>query len=51
MFTYIFSKSFGPAATIHAPGAAFFVAAGLLIVSLVVAQVVRPSEIKGVTAA
>jgi MFS transporter, DHA1 family, tetracycline resistance protein len=51
MFTYIFSKSFGPAATIHAPGTAFFVAAGLLILSLFVAQMVRPSEIKEVSAA
>jgi DHA1 family tetracycline resistance protein-like MFS transporter len=44
MFTYIFSKSFGPGAPIHAPGTAFFVASGLLILSLTVAQVVRPAE-------
>ena len=42
LFTYIFSKSFGPAAPIHAPGAAFFLAAGLLVASLAVAQWVRP---------
>jgi DHA1 family tetracycline resistance protein-like MFS transporter len=42
MFTYIFSKSFGPASAIHAPGLAFFVAAALLVLSLVVAQMVRP---------
>ena len=42
MFTYIFSKSFGPSAPIHAPGAAFFLAAGLLLASLLVAQMVRP---------
>jgi len=42
MFTYLFSKSYGPAAPIHAPGAAFFLAAGLLVASLAVAQWVRP---------
>jgi DHA1 family tetracycline resistance protein-like MFS transporter len=48
-FTYVFSKSFGPAASIHAPGAAFFFAAGLLLAALAVAQSVRPPEFKGVT--
>jgi DHA1 family tetracycline resistance protein-like MFS transporter len=43
MFTYIFSKSIGVGAPIHAPGAAFFGAAGLLVVSLGVAQWVRPA--------
>ena len=42
LFTYIFSKSIGAGAAIHAPGAAFFVAAGLLLTSLGVAQWVRP---------
>jgi DHA1 family tetracycline resistance protein-like MFS transporter len=41
MFTYIFSKSYGPTAPIHLPGLAFFVAAGLLVASLAVAQRVR----------
>jgi DHA1 family tetracycline resistance protein-like MFS transporter len=41
MFTYIFSLSVGTAAVVHAPGMAFFVAAGLLLASLAVAQVVR----------
>jgi DHA1 family tetracycline resistance protein-like MFS transporter len=44
MFTYIFSKSFGPSAPIHLPGAAFFLAAALLLASLAVAQWVRPAE-------
>ena len=42
MFTYVFSKTFGPAAPIHSPGAAFYLASGLLVASLVVAQRVRP---------
>lgn len=42
MFTFIFSKTFGAGAAIQAPGAAFYLAAALLIVSLVVAQWVRP---------
>lgn len=41
MFTYVFSKSIGAGAPIHAPGAAFFGAAGLLVVSLGAAQWVR----------
>jgi DHA1 family tetracycline resistance protein-like MFS transporter len=45
MFTYIFSKSIGAGAAIHAPGAAFFGAAGLLVVSLGVAQWVRPAVV------
>jgi len=42
MFTYIFSKSIGAHAAIHFPGAAFFVAGGLLLTSLAIAQWVRP---------
>ncbi len=42
MFTLVFSKTYGPAALIHAPGMAFYLAAALLAVSLVVAQMVRP---------
>lgn len=42
MFTYVFSKTFGPRAAIHAPGASFYMAASLLAISLVVAQWVRP---------
>jgi DHA1 family tetracycline resistance protein-like MFS transporter len=49
MFTYIFSKSIGAEAAIHVPGTAFFVAAGLLVASLAVAQWVRPA--KGAVAA
>lgn len=45
LFTYVFSRSFGSAATIHIPGAAFFLAAGLLLISLAVAQAVRPPEL------
>jgi DHA1 family tetracycline resistance protein-like MFS transporter len=42
MFTWVFSKTFGPAAAIQMPGAAFFLASALLVVSLIVAQMVRP---------
>ena len=45
LFTYIFSKSIGVGAVIHAPGMAFFVAAGFLIVSLIVAEMVRPPQL------
>jgi MFS transporter, DHA1 family, tetracycline resistance protein len=41
LFTYIFSKSIGAGAPIHAQGTAFFVAAALLLISLAVAQWVR----------
>jgi DHA1 family tetracycline resistance protein-like MFS transporter len=50
MFTYIFSKSIGAHAVLHAPGTAFFVAAGLLLTSLGVAQWVRPPAGSGITA-
>jgi DHA1 family tetracycline resistance protein-like MFS transporter len=43
MFTYVFSKSIGAKAVFHAPGTAFFLAAGLLLTSLAVAQWVRPA--------
>jgi DHA1 family tetracycline resistance protein-like MFS transporter len=46
LFTYIFSKSIGEGAVIHAPGMAFYVAAGILILSLVVAESVRPARVK-----
>jgi MFS transporter, DHA1 family, tetracycline resistance protein len=42
LFTFIFSKTFGAGATLHAPGAAFYLAGALLLVSLAVAQRVRP---------
>ena len=42
MFTWIFSKTFGAEAAIQAPGAAFYLAGALLVVSLAVAQWVRP---------
>ena len=38
LFTYIFSKSIGLDALIHLPGAPFFTAAAMLLVSLVLAQ-------------
>jgi DHA1 family tetracycline resistance protein-like MFS transporter len=41
-FTWVFSKSFGAGAAIHSPGASFYLASSLLVVSLVVAQRVRP---------
>ncbi len=44
LFTYIFSRSIGAGALLHAPGLAFFAAAGFLIVSLVMAERVRPRE-------
>jgi DHA1 family tetracycline resistance protein-like MFS transporter len=43
LFTFIFSKSIGVGAVIHAPGMAFYVAAGILLVSLIVAESVKPS--------
>jgi DHA1 family tetracycline resistance protein-like MFS transporter len=51
MFTYVFSKSIGAKAVFHAPGTAFFLAAGLLLTSLAVAQWVRPAAGAGVAAA
>jgi DHA1 family tetracycline resistance protein-like MFS transporter len=42
MFTYIFSKSIGDHAFFPAPGTAFFLAAGLLLLSLAIAQWIRP---------
>jgi DHA1 family tetracycline resistance protein-like MFS transporter len=44
LFTFIFSQSIGAGAVIHAPGMAFFVAAGILMVSLAVSIAVRPSR-------
>lgn len=44
MFTYVFSKTFGPTAPWRAPGAAFYLAGALLVASLLVAQWVRPAK-------
>jgi MFS transporter, DHA1 family, tetracycline resistance protein len=44
LFTYIFSLSIGAHAVIHSPGMPFFVAAGMLLAGLVVAELVtRPT--------
>jgi DHA1 family tetracycline resistance protein-like MFS transporter len=51
MFTYIYSKSIGPHAIIPAQGTAFFLAGGLLVASLGVAQWVRPSPQREAAAA
>ncbi len=48
MFTYIFSRTVGAGAWFHAPGMAFFVAAGCLIASLIVAESVRPPRMTAV---
>jgi MFS transporter, DHA1 family, tetracycline resistance protein len=46
LFTYIFSKSIAAGSRwLHAPGIAFFVAAGILLVSLAVAESVRPGRV------
>ena len=50
LFTYIFSKSIGANAVIHAPGMAFYVAAGILILSLIVSEIVKPSIAKPLAA-
>ncbi len=44
LFTYIFSRSIGTNAIVHAPGMAFFAAAGFLIAALLVAEMVRPRQ-------
>ena len=46
LFTYIFSKSIGTGAVIRAPGMAFYVAAGILILSLIVSEIVKPPSLK-----
>jgi MFS transporter, DHA1 family, tetracycline resistance protein len=46
VFTYIFSKSIGAGAAIQSPGMAFYVAAGILIAALIVAESVRPGRVK-----
>jgi MFS transporter, DHA1 family, tetracycline resistance protein len=50
MFTWVFSKTYGATAPIPMPGAAFFLAAALLAVSLLVAQSVRPRKAPAETA-
>jgi DHA1 family tetracycline resistance protein-like MFS transporter len=46
LFTYIFSRSIATGSRWpHAPGIAFFVAAGILLVSLIVAESVRPGRV------
>ena len=47
LFTVIFSKSIGAGALFSSPGMAFYVAAGILIVSLVVAESVKPRGVAG----
>ena len=44
MFTWVFSKTFGPSASLHLPGAAFYLASALVLLSFLVAQWVRPRE-------
>ncbi len=51
MFTYVFSMTYGPSAIFHAPGAAFYLAASLLGLSLVVSQWVRPRSVPVVISA
>jgi DHA1 family tetracycline resistance protein-like MFS transporter len=46
MFTWVFSQSYGPAAPIHLPGAAFFLASTLLLASVCMAQWVRPRQLQ-----
>ena len=50
MFTWIFSRTVGPRAWAQAPGTAFFVAAGCLLLSLLVAEAVRPRTVLSATA-
>lgn len=51
LFTVVFSRTYGPAAAIHLPGAAFFLASALLLVSLAIAQMVAPRRAPAETAA
>ena len=45
LFTYIFSKSIGTDALFHIPGAPFFAAAAMLLISLIIARAaVKPLE-------
>ena len=50
MFTWVFSQTFGAGAVVRAPGAAFYLASGLLVASLLVAQMVRPRGAAAVAA-
>jgi DHA1 family tetracycline resistance protein-like MFS transporter len=45
MFTFIFSKTYGVSTVFKVPGAAFYVAAAVLVLSLAVAQWVRPRTV------
>jgi DHA1 family tetracycline resistance protein-like MFS transporter len=45
MFTWVFSKTFGPSASIHLPGAAFYLASALVLLSFFAAQWIRPRSI------
>jgi MFS transporter, DHA1 family, tetracycline resistance protein len=51
MFTYVFSMTYGSSAVVRVPGAAFYLASSLLVLSLVVAQWVRPRNVPAVAAA
>jgi DHA1 family tetracycline resistance protein-like MFS transporter len=51
MFTWVFSKTFGPSAWMNVPGAAFYLASSLVLLSLLVAQWVRPRGAPAATAA
>jgi len=51
LFTFIFSKSIGAGAAIHSPGMAFYVSAGILILSLIVAESVKPSATRAIAQA
>jgi DHA1 family tetracycline resistance protein-like MFS transporter len=44
LFTYIFSKSIGDHAVIHSAGMPFYVAAGMLLAALVVAEIATRPE-------
>ncbi|MDQ2832603.1 MAG: TCR/Tet family MFS transporter [Acidobacteriota bacterium] len=46
LFTWIFSKSIGPAAPFHLPGSPFFTAAAMLLIALIIAQrAAKPSRV------
>jgi DHA1 family tetracycline resistance protein-like MFS transporter len=51
MFTWVFSKTFGQSAALHLPGAAFYLASALVVLSFLLAQWVKPRSNPRVTAA